>query len=354
MRICAICLLLISGVPVMADESLLHVEYIPVQRDTLTWNAALTGTIEAIDSVDLGFRQGGRVTKVLVGEGDRVKAGDALARTDPLQQDQALNTATAALAAAQAGHDQAQQAFDRASAMLARGVGTRASRDQAQQVLSQTEGAVERATTAVDQARRALNDTILRAPADAVVTERHADPGQIVAAAQKVISLAGLSGFEAVFHAPNLPTLDDAIGVRITLTTIDIKAPEMTAQVTEISPLVDPLTGTVTVKARIDGQTADPQLLGATVRGRVHLDAGEGIEIPWTALSRLGDQPAVWLISDDDVVTLTPIRIERFSNGSVVIADGLTPGQTIVGAGSQMMYPDRHVQPAATGQEGEK
>ncbi|MDO5703632.1 MAG: efflux RND transporter periplasmic adaptor subunit, partial [Paracoccus sp. (in: a-proteobacteria)] len=190
----------------------LGVEFVGIEPSALTVVSLLTGTIEAKDNMSLGFRLGGRVAEVMVSEGDRVSAGDSLARTDPLQQDQALQVAMAALASAQAAQEQTAAASTRADAMLARGVGTRAAADQARQALSQAEGAVERASTAVDQARRAVEDTVLRAPADGVVTLRAAEAGQIVGAAQPVIGLSSLASFEAVFQVSDSPHLKDVMG----------------------------------------------------------------------------------------------------------------------------------------------
>lgn len=44
---------------------------------------------------------------------------------------------------------------------------------------------------------------------------------------------------------------------------------------------------------------------------------------------------------------MTPIGIERFSNGTVILNSGVSPGQTVVGAGSQLLYPGRMVRDAA-------
>lgn len=329
-----------------ADQPL-AVEFVPVRATNLTFDSSLTGTLEARDSVDLGFRQGGRVTEVLVEEGDRVSAGQPLARTDPVQQDQALSVAQAGLASAEATQEQAQQAFDRARAMLDRGVGTRAARDQAQQALSQAQGAVRRTSSQVDQARRAVEDTVLRAPEDSVVTRRSADPGQIVGAAQPVVSLAQLGGFEAVFRTPDVPNLDLAMSARVTLHPIDVEAPEMTGIVTEIAPLVDPQSGTVTLRVRVDDVPTSTRLLGTAVRGTVSFPAHAAISIPWTALTRSGSDPAVWVVGPEGTVSLAPVTIERFVNGAVFLSEGLEEGQVVVGAGSQMLYPGRAVVDAA-------
>nr|WP_010391783.1 efflux RND transporter periplasmic adaptor subunit [Paracoccus sp. TRP] len=344
-------LLLLAG-PGWAQAPL-RVEFVQVERTELTFDAALTGTIHASDSVDIGFRLGGRVTEVLVHEGDHVIKGQALARTDPLQQEQALRVAQAAVASAEATEAQARQALGRAEAMLSRGVGTLAGRDAASQALSAASGGLEQARAALGQAKRALEDTVIYAPADAIVTARQAEPGQIAGTAQPVISLASETGREAVFQAPDTPLLRDAIGAPVTLYGIDLPDLRMTAKVSEIAPLVDPTTGSVTVRAEIDDAPANVALLGAAVRGAVHYPAGTGIAVPWTALTAADGSPAVWLVGDDNRVSLTPVQIERFANGIIILSGGVEPGQTVVGAGSQILYPGREVADASVTEQSE-
>lgn len=323
----------------------LRVEFVTATVKPLHIQIEMTGTIEALDSVDIGFRQGGRVVEVLVEEGDRVGAGQALARLDPVQQDQALNVAEASLAAARATEEQARQASDRAEAMLSRGIGTRAARDDAAQALSEATGSVERAATAVDQARRAVDETVLRARKASVVTARNIAPGQIVGAAQPVLSLAGLEGLEAVFKAPDHPRLRDAMGRDMWLKPIDIDMPPMTGVVTEIAPLVEPQTGTVTLRARIGMVPGGTALLGAAIQGRLQITATTGIALPWTALMREGAEPAVWVVGEDRRVSLVPVRISQFTDDHVYLSEGVVEGQIVVGDGSQRLYPGRAVVP---------
>lgn len=320
----------------------LAVELMRVEEGPLTFNVALTGTIVAQDSIDMSFPQGGRVTEVLAEAGDRVRASQPLARTDAVQQQQVLAAAEAALSGARAAQEQAGQAAARASELLRRGIGTRAALDAAQQAQSAAQGQVESARTEVDRARRALEDTILTAPQDAVVTARSAEPGQIVGAAQTIVTLAALTGLEAVFATPDAPQLGRALGAPVTLKPLDRPGLALKATVTEIAPLVDPATASVTVRAAIMG-AMDSSLLGAAVRGEVHLPAGTGIAVPWTALSSVGDEPAVWRLGAGNRVEIVPVEIERYQTGAVVLKSGVKVGDIIVGEGSQMLYPGRGV-----------
>lgn len=306
----------------------------------------LSGTIESWHSVDLGFRQSGRIVEVLVTEGDLVTIGQEMARLDPIQQDQNLKVAEAGLDAAKAAEEQARQATERVEAMLARGVGTRAARDDAQKTLSAAVAAVGRAASNADLARHARDETILRAPSDAIVTGRDMAPGLVVTPARTVLTLARIDGLEAVFRAPEHPLLDNAMGATIRLDVLDIETPELTGTVTEISPLIDPATGTVTVRATINQIPSGTRLLGAAIRGYLQIRNARGIAIPWTALTRSGNGPAVWVVNEQNRAVLAPVEILHFADGLVYLSGGINAGQKIIGAGAQLLYPGRPVRAA--------
>lgn len=303
----------------------------------------LTGTLEALDSVDLGFREGGRITEMRVAEGDDFQKGDVLGRLDPLQLQQSLNVAEAALAAAQAAEDQARRDAERSQAMLDRGVGTRAGRDTARQLLSAAETQTKQAQSALDQARRSVEDTELVAPFDGVVTARHGEPGQVVGAATPVLSMAARGGIEAVFLTPDMPHLNAAEGNPVALRTIEVDAAPMKARVAEISPLIDATTGSVRIRALVEDAPDDVALLGAAVRGTLMLSVGHAVEIPWSALTSDDGAPAVWVVDGDGGAKLRRIEIARFDNGTVLLSGGVEPGEVVVGQGSQMLYPGRKV-----------
>ena len=335
-------LAVMGGIPAAADVPL-RVEFLPVVARETSMQIELTGTLEAVDSLDLGFRQSGRISEMLVNEGDQFSEGQVLGRIDPLQLQQSLNVAMAALAAAEATEQQARQAAERAQAMLDRGVGTRAGRDSARQALSEAETQIQQARSTLEQARRSVEDTELRAPFAGVVTARTGEPGQVVSAAYPVLSLAAHSGIEAVFMTPDLPVLNEVMGISVALSALDVAAPPMTGTVTEISPLVDPSTGSVRVRALVEDAPKNVDLLGALVRGKMVLETGEAVEIPWTALTSGGGAPGVWVVDKGNRVALRAVDILRFDDGVVLLSGGVAPGEIVVGAGSQKLFPGREV-----------
>ena len=85
-------------------------------------------------------------------------------------------------------------------------------------------------------------------------------------------------------------------------------------------------------------------LLGATVTGRMQLEATSGISIPASALTSYNNHPAVWVVDPSTLtVSVRNIEVQRFDPGTVAVSEGLTGGEIVVIAGIQALYPGRKV-----------
>jgi multidrug efflux pump subunit AcrA (membrane-fusion protein) len=66
--------------------------------------------------------------------------------------------------------------------------------------------------------------------------------------------------------------------------------------------------------------------------------------LPASALTSSSGQPAVWIVDPKSMtVVLRPIGVARFNPGSVVVSDGVTPGELVVTAGVQALRPGQKV-----------
>src|SRR5215207_3685015 len=111
------------------------VRTVTVERRAGGAPVSLTGQIRAQDEASLAFRIDGRMLERRVSIGDRVKAGQLVARLDPLIQQNAFRSSQANLSAAQGQLTQARNTFERRQALVSKGFTTRALFDQAQQGL---------------------------------------------------------------------------------------------------------------------------------------------------------------------------------------------------------------------------
>jgi len=333
---------LVSGAPAVADAPLV-VEIVVAELLPGTVTRSITGEFEARDELTLSFATSGRVASITVDRGQQVAKGTVLARMDSIQQQQAVREAEAGLATAAANLQQAQTDMTRQQALLKRGATTRIRRDLAKDALQVAQGARAQAAAELDRARKTLADTVITAPADAIVTERHAEPGQVVGAAQPIVDLALGDKRDAVFDVPDvILTQGDPAGA-ILLSPIDRPGVQLRGHVREVSPLIDPLKGTVRVTVGVDDPAGDISF-GEAVRGTVSFQAPARIALPFTAISANAGGAAVWVVDPASMtVHLRPITVLRYDTGRVVLAAGVKAGEHIVGRGANLLYPGRRV-----------
>ncbi len=326
-----------------AEPAVRPVRVMTVVEQQAGETVTLSGTVEAKTEVDLSFRIGGRVVQRLVNVGDRVDAGQLLARLDAQDEENALRAAQASLVAAEGKFIEAETNYGRQRQLLNRGHTTRQRYDQAVQVMNTLRSQLEVATAQLAIAKTRLDDTGLYADAPGEITARGADAGQVVQPGQMAFRVARKDGRDAVFDAPpNLMsrgTRDDVIEVALTIDP-SVKA---TGRVREVAPQADPLTGTFRI--RVGLKDPPPELrLGSTVTGRITLEGQGGISVPASALSRSNGTPSVWVLdATSSTVSPRPVEVAAHRVSEVLITGGLAPGDVVVTAGIQTLRPGQKV-----------
>ncbi|WP_439814420.1 efflux RND transporter periplasmic adaptor subunit [Zavarzinia sp. CC-PAN008] len=293
---------------------------------------------------DLGFRVGGRVTERLVRNGDRVKAGDVLARLDPEDLRLSRRRAREAQAAATADRDQAKLEFERARTLFQRGHIAKAELDRRQTALDMANAALARSGTETAIAGNQLDYATLVADRDGVVFETLADVGQVVQAGQAVVRFAGTDAQEVVVNVPEarLAEFRDATDIRISLWSDE--SFRSSGTVREVAARADPATRTYAVRIALDTQT--PVIAyGMTATVSVSRRLGEpAIILPSTALVESDGQAGVWVFdADKGAVALAPIQVDTYGSDSIVVRAGLQPGQEVVVAGVHKLDPGMKV-----------
>src|SRR5437762_2894506 len=160
------------------------------------------GVVRARYETDVGFRVAGKITTRVINVGDRVRAGDVIARVDPQDLRLQVQSAQAELSAATSNLAQAAADELRFASLKSRGYAAIADYDRKKAAKDEAEGRLERAQRALDLARNQLAYAELRADADGVITATLAEPGQVVAVGQPVVRLAHHGGADAVVALP--------------------------------------------------------------------------------------------------------------------------------------------------------
>ncbi|MGV4974257.1 triclosan efflux RND transporter adaptor protein TriA [Pseudomonas aeruginosa] len=306
---------------------------------------SITGDIQARVQADQSFRVGGKIVERLVDVGDHVAAGQVLARLDPQDQRSNVENAQAAVAAQQAQSKLADLNYQRQKALLPKGYTSQSEYDQALASVRSAQSSLKAAQAQLANARDLLSYTELRASGAGVITARQAEVGQVVQATVPIFTLARDGERDAVFNVYESLFSHDVDGQRITVSLLG--KPEVTAsgKVREITPTVDERSGTLKVKVGLDSVPAEMSL-GSVVNASVAAPAEHSVVLPWSALSKVGEQPAVWLLDQQGKARLQPVRVARYASEKVVIDGGLEAGQTVVTVGGQLLHPGQVVEVA--------
>lgn len=303
----------------------------------------LVGRVEAEDEVAIAFRISGRLLQNDRKLGDRVTAGQVVARLESQNELNALRAAKAALAAAQGQLTQARNHFERQDTLLYQGWTTRANHDQAKQAQQTAQAQVDAAEAQLKSAHDLVSFTELKADAPGVVTAVGPGAGEVVQAGQMILRLARQEGRDAVFDVPAQVIRTVPTDPQVTVSLTDDPRVVARGRVREVAPQANPQTRTFEVRV---GLTDPPPAmrLGATVTGRMETDAVPIIEIPATALTNINNQPAVWIVdSANRTVSTRNVEVLRFDQATVAVSGGLDVGEVIVTAGVQALHPGQTV-----------
>ncbi|RWA77428.1 MAG: efflux RND transporter periplasmic adaptor subunit [Mesorhizobium sp.] len=311
---------------------------------------SLTGVIAARTLNNLSFRVGGRVAERLVDVGQHVDQGAMLARIDPQEQESDLRSAQADLDAAQAQLTQAAATYQRQKTLLSQGFTTRRDFDSADQTLKVAQGSLDAAQSALANAKENLSYTELKAGAPGVITARQVEAGQVVQAAQTVFTIAEDGDRDAVFNVHETLVARTPSGPAVTITLLSDPQIRAVGKVREISPAVDPASGSIRVKVGIPNTPAGMPL-GAAVIGSASAKPVKAILLPWQALTSTAGKPAVWVVDPSSkAVSTAEVEVLAFDSGVVVVDKGLQEGQNVVTAGGQLLSPGQTIEIAGASQ----
>lgn len=331
-------------VPALAQSAagLVPVKAVLPKPQAIALDLGLTGTIKAQYQSNIAFRVGGRVTARRIEVGQHVTADQVLATLDPLEQQANVANALAALNSARALQQQADTTFKRQQSLIRSGYTTRANYDQAQEGVNTTGARVEAAQAALNTVQEQLSYADLKAGLDGIIVSRDVEAGQVVQAGQTVFVLAQDGPRDAVFDVPEAllttPPKDKTVDVVLQ----SDPSVATTGTVREIAPIVDTASDTVTVKVGLNG-VENRMSLGAAVVGRAHWERKTAMVVPWSALFEAGGRPAVWVLDDDDRVSLQPVAVQSYGTGIVVLSGGIDGSRRVVTAGVQLLYPGQKV-----------
>ncbi len=293
----------------------------------------------------LGFRVGGKLLERTVDVGQRVTAGQVLARLDSADLKLGQESAAAATRAAQTNYDLAAAEFKRYKELRDQGFIGALELDRREATLKAQRAQLDQALAQAKVQGNQAGYAVLQASASGVVTAVDAEVGAVLAAGAPVVRIAVDGARDAVFSVPEdyLPKVRALMGKA---GAVKVRpwgsATTFAATVREVAAAADPATRTFQVKADTTGASLQ---LGQTVAVVIDLPRQQGVTLlPLAAVMQQQGQSAVWLVDKSSMtVKSQPVTVVSADGNSLVVSAGLSPGQTVVTAGVHVLTPGQKV-----------
>ena len=317
-----------------------------------------SGYIVARRQATVSSKITGRVTDVLIEEGQHVQAGQIIARLDASNYKANLDEAAAQTATALANVKVAQISADLAGPKYKRNQEIHAKGFLSEQAVEDAKGAYETALANLDVAKRQvaanqaglevaqrnLADTVVTAPFSGVVTVKAAQPGEIVSP----ISAGGGFTRTGICTIVDMDSLEVEVDVAESFinrvqegmaATVKLDAyPDWTipAAVIAVIPTADRSKATVTVRVGLKQKDARivPEM-GARVSFLAPAGPAAGpaasarsVTVPAEAVQTEGDQPVVYVI-DGGKVERRAVRLGAKTDQGQILLAGVTSGETV-------------------------
>lgn len=318
-------------------------------------DVSFAARVKAANSRTLSFKQSGRIERILVDAGSRVKKGDKLAWLEPHDYE---NKVTLAEAAA----ERARLTYERTAEAMKKGGVSREEVSKAQAEMKESA-----ANLAIK--RRDLEDTVLYAPFDGIVAKKYAEELEVVDAmsgAKRVLTIQDEADVKIdaavpetfIIHANSLELRNEKSEGNSYVTfdaAPEVRYPVTFSEFESTSEGKDSQTYTATFQMKhptdlmlMPGMSATVTLPGANYAVKEEKVKGR-FAVPEEAIGAASDgSHFVWVLSPADrpglfAVAKRVVEIGKAGNGFVFVEKGLAGGERIATAGVTVLTEGRKV-----------
>lgn len=302
---------------------------------------SFTSVIRARVETELGFRTGGKVVDRRVEVGDSVKAGQVLARLDPVDYQLAVKAAADQVQAASVDAQQAASDEARFRRLLADGSVGAADHERQKARADAAAARLDQANRQLELARNREGYAALVAPYAGVVTALRFERGQVVSEGQPVLSLARDGDREIVAELP-----EDWVGRARSLVATATPWNDQTSQVRlvlrELSPQASAQGRTYRARYSAAPVSREPVAalpLGSTMQltlSAPHAGPATAV-LPVSALVKGSGPAGVWTLNaKGSGLVLTPVQVVAIDDATVQVT-GLAAGSKVVSVGAQKL-----------------
>ena len=298
------------------------------------------GTAKALNTVLVRSQVDGKLMKIAFTEGQEVAQGSVVAKIDPTLYQAQYDQAVAKKAQDEAQLANARLDLERYTRLAATNAVQKQQVDTQKALVDQLVAQTQSDQALIESAKATLDYTDVVAPLTGLTGIRMVDEGNIVHATDTtgIVVITQIKPISVLFSLPQqeLPDLNKGMlkGILpVQAMGADGTSVADTGKVEVINNQVDQTTGTVQLKANFPN--TDTQLWpGQFINVRVLINTlRQVVVVPTAAAQRGPDGTFVYVVKDDNTVSMRPVMVQQQDDKQAVIASGLQAGERVVTTG---------------------
>lgn len=290
-----------------------------VKHESVTAVNSYAGNVRTTRTTTLNAPAQGTLVSLSVKRGERVRAGQELARIESQNVMSTYRMAEATLRQAQDGYDRASRVYDSGSIT--------------EQQMVEINSKLEQAKAAMDAAQKALDDCTISAPFDAYVEEVMATEGVKTGIFDPLMRLMDISEVEIKFAVPESEINGLKEGQAVTISIPAIGGEQIDGKISSKGISASPLSHSYECVAVPDRRNAS-MMPGMVCTVLIRDEGSSGYVMPANCIQTGNDGRYLWTVKDG-IVHKTAVAVEGFSGTGVLISSGLSAGDLVITEGFQ-------------------
>jgi membrane fusion protein, multidrug efflux system len=318
------------------------------------------GTAKALNTVLVRSQVDGKLMKIDFKEGQEVSQGSVIAKIDPTIYQAQYDITVAKKAQDEATLANAKLDLERYTKLLASNAIQKQQVDTQKATVDQLTAQTQSDQASINNAKANLDYTDVVAPITGLTGIRQVDEGNIIHSsdATGIVTITQIKPIAVLFNLPQqqLPALNKGMAAgQLPVQAIAADGTTMLdrGKVTVINNQVDQTTGTVQLKGEFPnsnvqlwpGQFVNIRVLINTLR--------QGVVVPTAAVQRGPDGTFVYVVKEDNTVTVRPVMVQQQDDVQAVIATGLMAQERVVTTGFGRLADGTKVEVASAEEAGQ-
>ncbi len=306
------------------------------QRVRIMPELKFSGSLDPEWQAEVAPKVDGRIEKVYVKEGDKVKKGQVLAKLEQVDTDAELLQARGDYMDAETNLRKAERDLVRYEKLFTSGAVSEQAVDDYRFARDNAAAKLEAARGTLRAKESAFSGTNIVAPASGIVAKRYFQEGYYAKAGVPLFAIADISTLKTVINIPEGQIDGVAVGNEANIILPAFSNRKIVGKVTSIAPVADLPAHTFSTEISVD----NPEGLLAGVFATVILNAEPRenvLTIPPRAIVMRDDQKTVYVVGEDGIVKRRVLSVGYFNEELVEIVDGVKEGERIVTGGQNKL-----------------